>query len=220
MRSWTWQHSFRSMAPQFARLIHKGMLSASKVNFERYFEPVFQPVSFELEAGQLLLITGTNGCGKTTLIRVLAGILHPTSGRIDVPARNMAYVGHYLALKDDLSVVENLRFMRDFIGTSQRDVEEVIREVGLDRVKHNQARHLSAGQRKRCALARLLLSAADLWLLDEPYSNLDTEGVGLVDRLLLAHLEAGGSAVVATHGIHRPDWADTIDYVLVSGAAA
>ncbi|MBT8039150.1 MAG: heme ABC exporter ATP-binding protein CcmA [Gammaproteobacteria bacterium] len=196
------------------------MLSTSKVNFERYFEPVFQPVSFDLEAGQLLLITGTNGCGKTTLIRVLAGVLHPTSGRIDMRASTMAYVGHYLALKDDLSVFENLRFMRDFIGTSQRDVDAVIEEVGLGHVKYNQARHLSAGQRKRCALARLLLSEAQLWLLDEPYSNLDIEGVGLVDRLLTQHLETGGSAAVATHGAHRPAWAGTVDYELLSGRAA
>jgi heme exporter protein A len=196
------------------------MLSASKVNFERYFEPVFKPVSFDLEAGGLLLVTGANGCGKTTLIRVLAGILHPTSGNIELTARNMAYVGHYLALKDDLSVLENLRFVRAFMGTSTRSVEDVVREVGLERVKHNQARNLSAGQRKRCALARLLLSEADLWLLDEPYSNLDVEGVELVDRLLVAHLEAGGSAIVATHGAHRPEWAGTVDYYLESGAAA
>ena len=196
------------------------MLSASKVNFERYFEPVFKPVSFDLEAGGLLLVTGANGCGKTTLIRVLAGILHPTSGNIELTARNMAYVGHYLALKDDLSVLENLRFVRAFMGTSTRSVEDVVREVGLERVKHNQARNLSAGQRKRCALARLLLSEADLWLLDEPYSNLDVEGVELVDRLLVAHLEAGGSAIVATHGAHRPEWAGTVDYYLESGAVA
>jgi heme exporter protein A len=196
------------------------MLSASQVNFERYFEPVFKPVSFELEAGGLLLVTGANGCGKTTLIRVLAGILHPTSGTIDIGAQNMAYVGHYLALKDDLSVLENLRFIREFMGTSRRSAQEVIVEVGLDHVKHNQARHLSAGQRKRCALARLLLSEAGLWLLDEPYSNLDTEGVELVDRLLVRHLKDGGAAVVATHGAHRPPWNGTTDYYLVSGAAA
>jgi len=196
------------------------MLSVSKINFERYFEPVFEPVSFELKAGQLLLVTGTNGCGKTTLIRVLADILHPTSGDFVERTNSMGYVGHYLGIKDDLSVIENLRFMRDFLGTSNRSCEEVIRQVGLGRVSEQLARTLSAGQRKRCALARLLLSNTGLWLLDEPYSNLDQEGVDLVDEMLTAHLEAGGACVLATHGNHRPEWADTQDYRLISGAAA
>ena len=196
------------------------MLSVSQITFERYFEPVFHPVSFDLGNGDLLLITGANGCGKTTLIRVLADILHPTSGTIDNRAHSMAYVGHYLVIKDDLSVLENLRFMRDFLGTSNRSCSEVIRQVGLSRVEEQLARTLSAGQRKRCALARLLLSETQLWLLDEPYSNLDQEGVGLVDGILTGHLESGGACVLATHGAHRPAWAGTQDYVLVSGAAA
>ena len=196
------------------------MLTASDISFERYFEPVFRPVSFELRAGQLLLVTGTNGCGKTTLIRVLAGVLHASDGRLNNRARGMAYVGHYLAIKDDLSVLENLRFMRDFMGTSEREVVDVVGRMGLGRVAEQLARTLSAGQRKRCALSRLLLSNSELWLLDEPYSNLDTQGVELVDELLRGHLEAGGACVLATHGAHRPAWADTLDYQLISGAAA
>jgi len=196
------------------------MLSAHNITLERYFEPVFKPVSFDLGAGELLLITGSNGCGKTTLIRVLAGILHPSTGSFDRRAPHMAYVGHYLALKDDLSVLENLRFVRGFMGTSTRSVREVIEEVGLTRVAGQLARTLSAGQRKRCALARLLLSRAELWLLDEPYSNLDINGIALVDRLLREHLAGGGAVVLATHGAHRPDWRNTQDYYLESGAAA
>jgi heme exporter protein A len=196
------------------------MLSASQINFERYFEPVFQPVNFELGAGELLLVTGTNGCGKTTLIRVLAGILHPTSGKIDNQARGMAYVGHYLGIKDDLSVLENLRFIRDFLGTSTRNCKELVDQVGLTRVAEQQARTLSAGQRKRCALARLLVSEAQLWLLDEPYSNLDQEGVELVDQMLGKHLGSGGACVLATHGAHRPEWTATQNYHLASGATA
>jgi len=208
------------MAPQALFVTWSSMLSVSQIVFERYFEPVFEPVNFDLGNGQLLLVTGANGCGKTTLIRVLAGVLHPTSGNIESQAAGMAYVGHYLGIKDDLSVLENLRFMRDFLGTSSRSCEELIDEVGLTRVAEQQARTLSAGQRKRCALARLLVSEAQLWLLDEPYSNLDQEGVELVDRLLDCHLGGGGACVLATHGAHRPAWNGRVDYHLVSGAAA
>jgi len=194
------------------------MLSASQIVFERYFEPVFLPVNFSLDGGELLLVTGANGCGKTTLIRVIAGILHPTSGVIENRFGQMAYIGHNLGIKDDLSVLENLRFMRDFNGVSERSCEHIIRQAGLRRVAEQQARTLSAGQRKRCALARLLLGDFRLWLLDEPYSNLDAEGIALVDAMLHQHLGSGGACVLATHGTHLPEWNRTQDLSLVSGA--
>jgi heme exporter protein A len=194
------------------------MLTVSQLAFERYFQPVFRPVEFQLDAGDLLLITGANGCGKTTLIRLLAGILTASQGKIKSTAAGTAYVGHLLGIKDDLTVIENIRFARDFAGAGTQSVTGVIERMGLQRVANQLARTLSAGQRKRCALARLLLSQAELWLLDEPYSNLDHEGVGLVDGLLQQHSNSGGACVVATHGNHRPAIAGTSELQLLSGA--
>jgi len=180
------------------------MLAVSQLRFERYFQPVFLPLDFQLDAGGLLLVTGVNGCGKTTLIRLLAGILTPSGGSIQQTASSAVYVGHQLAIKDDLTVFENAAFMRQFLGSGVHSVEGAVRRVGLHSVSSQLARTLSAGQRKRCALTRLIFSEAHLWLLDEPYSNLDDEGVALVDGLVASHLQQGGSCILATHGRHRP----------------
>ena len=193
------------------------MLTVSQLSLERYFQPVFQPVDFSLKAGELMVITGANGSGKTTLIRLLAGILTASSGSINSSATSTAYLGHALAIKEDLSALENLRFVAGFNGGFKTSIEHVLRQAGLSRVAHQPARTLSAGQRKHCALARLLLVPAQLWLLDEPYSNLDQDGIKLVDDLLIQHVSGGGAAIVATHGEHRPQLEQQQDLFLLAG---
>ena len=197
------------------------MLSISELSFERYFERVFEPVSFDLTAGSLLLITGSNGCGKTTLLRLLAGLLEPSEGKIHCQEQPL-YAGHNPAIKDDLSVEENIRFWMKFMGTRKSELEsefceQVIKEIGLTPVALQEGRTLSAGQRKRCSLARLLFCDEALWLLDEPYSNLDPEGIMMLDRIIKTHLDAGGACIMTTHGSLRPEGFELQECRLISG---
>ncbi len=197
------------------------MLSVSNLSFERYFERVFEPISFDLSAGSLLLVTGSNGCGKTTLLRLLAGLLEPSEGEIHRHEQPL-YAGHNPAIKDDLSVEENIRFWMRFMGTRKSNVgsglcQQVIEEIGLTPVALQEGRTLSAGQRKRCSLARLLFCDEALWLLDEPYSNLDREGIEMLDRILRTHLDAGGACIMTTHGSLRPEGFELQECLMQSG---
>ncbi len=197
------------------------MLSVSNLSFERYFERVFEPISFDLSAGSLLLVTGSNGCGKTTLLRLLAGLLEPSEGEIHRHEQPL-YAGHNPAIKDDLSVEENIRFWMRFMGTRKSNLgnglcQQVIKEIGLTPVALQEGRTLSAGQRKRCSLARLLFCDEALWLLDEPYSNLDREGIEMLDRILRTHLDAGGACIMTTHGSLRPEGFELQECLMQSG---
>jgi len=197
------------------------MLAVSELSFERYFERVFEPVTFELGVGSLLLITGSNGCGKTTLLKVLAGVLEPSEGKIHKTQQPL-YSGHFPAIKDDLTVEENIRFWMKFMGTRKAGrmnglCEQVIEEIGLTAVALQEGRTLSAGQRKRCSLARLLFCDETVWLLDEPYSNLDPQGIAMLDGIVRAHLEGGGACVMTTHGSLRPEGFDLQECHMISG---
>lgn len=193
------------------------MLNVAAITFNRDQIPILDAVSFELHAGEVLMVRGTNGCGKTTLLKLLAGLLPPQNDyrvsfdgekydpRDPIIQGQLSYVGHTLGIKDDLSCQENLQFLGRFFGRREaRSPLGVLRSVGLDGYQYTHARRLSAGQRKRLALARLLLCPSRLWLLDEPYSNLDQDGITLVDRLLEQHVEKSGYVLMTSHGTFKP----------------
>ena len=180
--------------------------------FSRNEERLFGPLDFEVEAGEALLVRGDNGVGKTTLLRILAGLLRADEGRLEVTghgadresrARAIAYLGHLPAFKADLSAMENLEFLCALHGRRDgRDYEAAMSRVGLAGYEDSPARTLSAGQKKRLSLARMWLSPAPLWLLDEPYANLDLDGIALVNQLIVGHLDDGGATLVTTHGAY------------------
>ena len=185
------------------------LLEARAVSFVRQDEAVFAPLDFQLHAGELTLVEGANGSGKTTLLRVLAGLLHLGTGELrwrgeplqrDHCADDFLFLGHQLGLKADLSPRENLRIATGLHGQrAGTDAAGALAEVGLRGYEDEPTRRLSAGQKKRAALARLRLLPATLWLLDEPFANLDRAGTELVNHTLQWHLDSGGAALVSSH---------------------
>jgi heme exporter protein A len=186
-------------------------LSVEKVHVWRGDRHVLQGVSLMLRPRQLLHVSGPNGTGKTTLLRVVCGLLRPEQGLVSWLGKSissiraeyqatLAYASHEPALKADLTALENLRFA---VGLKRRVTAAELRasldQTGVAACADLPARVLSAGQRRRVAMARVLAMSASLWLLDEPFTNLDAAGTDLLRILLQSHVERGGLALVVAH---------------------
>ena len=189
------------------------LLSAHRLAFSRNDEPVFGPLDFSLGSGETVLVEGDNGSGKTTLLRVLAGMLPPGEGGIRVDGRpasrdsrngRVLWLGHRPGMNEALSARENLVLLAGLYGTrSGVTPTSAMERVGIAGWIDEPLRTLSAGQKKRVGLARLVLLPGDVWLLDEPYANLDRHGIDLVNALIAEHCARGGAALVTSHGAVR-----------------
>lgn len=188
------------------------MLEADDLECERSGRTLFRALSFALQSGELLRVAGANGSGKTSLLRILCGLLPPSGGEVrwngqpiktllEDYSRQLVYLGHAPAVKDELSAAENLAIACRLAGNAQPAgaVREALARFGLSG-SEVPAKRLSQGQRRRAALARLALSGSlPLWLLDEPFSALDADGVSLLRAMIEEHLTRGGTVVFTTH---------------------
>lgn len=170
--------------------------------------PLFFGLSFSLRPGQVLLLEGSNGSGKTTLLRTLCGFREADAGEIrwcgqlledSAYYADMAYIGHAEGIKKELTVLENLRFALAMSQPGHYSIEQALEKVQLSGYDDNPVQTLSAGQKRRLSLARLLITHNILWILDEPFTSLDRQGIDLIENLIDAHVKQGGMVILTSH---------------------
>jgi len=197
--------------PEF-RPLPEVNLTARDLSMSRDDRPLFENLSLSLNPGRVQQIEGPNGSGKTTLLRIMCGLILADEGDIEFNGQNirtarlefqeqLAYLGHLHGIKEELTVIENLTFMQKLFSSqdSDHDLLALLETVGLAGFEYSPARTLSAGQRRRLGIARVLLSDAAIWVMDEPYTAMDRKGIKMVEALISAHCERGGIALVTSH---------------------
>ena len=203
-------------------------LSATDLVCRRGGREVFAGISFSVAAGESLTIRGRNGAGKSSLLRMVVGLVRIAGGQLSLEGgdpelsvgEQAHYLGHLDAIKPSLSVGENLRFWSAFLGTAAGDLDQPLRAVGLEALTDLPAAYLSAGQRRRLSIARLLAVKRPLWLLDEPTSTLDATAQGRLGEIMRAHVDGGGIILAATHGPLQLDGRRELDLDGVSAPTA
>ena len=187
------------------------MFQAIELECVKGYDRLFTDISFTLQAGEVLQIQGTNGSGKTSLLRILTGLSQAETGEIlwngtniDIDRgsylENLIYIGHTNGLKAELSALENLQLNRQYLGYSNdKPTQQALEEVGLTGYEHILAHQLSAGQNRRVTLARLSLNVAPLWILDEPITAIDADGVSAFEKTIETHALNGGMVILTTH---------------------
>jgi heme exporter protein A len=187
-----------------------GLLSAHDLCLLRGDRCLFQQLDFALNSGELLFVAGANGSGKTSLLRGMAGLLDFETGYVTWDGQkilddyqafraDLVWLSHRVGFKGELNLLENLQFESSLRSSSMQNTEAVIERLGLAELGRLPFRYLSAGQQRRVALARMVLANARLWMMDEPFTNLDKAGQALVAELISEHLGNGGLCVVASH---------------------
>lgn len=195
-------------------------LKADSLSCIRDTNILFENLSFSVSAGEILVIEGRNGCGKTSLLRILSGIRQQDDGQVswggeDIQKlgasyrEDMAYLGHLDGIKHELSAIENLELVSIYGKVSEGSIDDALETIGLSEKAELKAVNLSAGQKRRLALARLLLTDCRLWLLDEPLTALDKAGIALFEGLVKKHVADGGIVVLSSHHELKLEGANT-----------
>ena len=174
-------------------------VTGKKISCRRGFKIIFRDLSFSVNDGECLILSGQNGSGKTSLLKILSGFLELETGELSINHDDIHYIGSKHALRNSLSIYENLEFWSNMLEGNKSNIIPALEKFGLGKIKGNQIENLSSGQIKRCSLARLLLANKKIWLLDEPENALDKDFIPEFINIVDNHINNGGIAIIASH---------------------